>query len=476
MQRYGLSATALIWSLALTPVAAWAQDPMLLVDNDGLQIRGHFQAGVNGVIEQNLFWNYADTIAPAANFNSDTQWLEGYIKPGISFSKEFNDAVTAYGKASLVASGTLGTDSYDASNTGAITLEEGYIGLRTSGSGATFDISVGPREFKAGTGMLLANGGTSGFDRGALKLGPRKAWGQAVLASVKIEDFTGTAFFLDPNELPDSDSGTKIVGADLRYDAEGGDFAGATLGHVLESRAPYPKAAPGGIGVPSVEPGAREGLNFVSLYGRTNPLKDNLPGLYIGGDFAYEWNERIDMQAWGGRAQIGYTFADMPWTPTIGYAYQTFSGDDPNTSRQERFDPLFFEGSPSSWSTGSKSSMVFINSNVNAHQFSLKLLPSERDTITLRYSHISANELLSPVQFGQGTRIDVSSGVPNPVGGVTNAHLSDDFFIEYGRVLTPNAFLTAGLGMSFPGAGIDSVTTEKSPIWSGGFVNVVINF
>lgn len=475
--RYRAATAALLSGTLLMPAAARAQDPMLFIERDGLVVRGHFQAGLNGVIEQNLFWNFSDFVAPGSGFNPDTQWIEGYIEPGLSFTKDLNEGVSVYGKISAVASGTLGIDSYDTGNTGAITLEEGYLGLKAGRDGGpTFDISVGPREFKAGTGMLLANGGSSGFERGALKLGPRKAWGGAVIASVGLDGFTGTAFYLDPNELPANDSGTKIVGADVRYDASPDRFIGITLGHVLESSSPYAQAAPNGIGVPTIIPGGREGLNFVTLYGKTNPLPETLAGLFTTADLAYEWNQRIDMAAWAGRVQVGYTFADVPWTPTITYGYQSFSGDDPSTSRLERFDPLLFEGSPSSWSTGTKSSMVFINTNVNSHQISLKVSPSNVDTFTLRYAHVQANELRSPIQFGQGTRLDPSSGVPNAVAGVTAYHLSDDFFLEYNRVLNPNTYLTAGLGVSFPGPGLDSVINTKAPIWSGGFVNVVVNF
>ena len=452
-----------------------SKDPMLLIDRDGLMVRGHFQAGVNGVVEQNLFWNFANLTSPT--FDSDTGWLEGYIKPGISFTLDLGNTAVLYGKGSIVASGTLGKDAYDTGNTGAVTLEEGYLGLRAGGQGGpSVNISLGPREFKAGTGMLLANGGSSGFDRGALKLGPRKAWEMAALASVGLDDFTGTAFYLDANEQPDNDSGTKLAGLDLRYDRTAQTFLGATFGHVLESSSPYPKAAPNGIGVPEILPGAREGLNFVNLYGRGNPFDIDNENFFLGGDIAYEWNERIDQSAWAGRGQIGYTFADVGWTPTISYTYQTFSGDDPSTPGLERFDPLFYEGSPSAWATGSKSSMVFINSNVNAHQVALSVKPTPLDTITLRYAHISANELRSPIQFGQGTRVELSGGVPVPVAGVTNAHLSDDIFLEYNRLLSPNAFLTAGLSVSFPGEGIRSVNQANAPIWTGGFVNVVVNY
>ncbi|WP_258590318.1 hypothetical protein [Mesorhizobium sp. AR07] len=54
-----------------------ADDPMLLLDSNGLVIRAHLQAGLNVVAEHNLFWNYADTFAPSAGFNANTTWLEG---------------------------------------------------------------------------------------------------------------------------------------------------------------------------------------------------------------------------------------------------------------------------------------------------------------------------------------------------------------------------------------------------------------
>lgn len=451
---------------------------MLLLDRDRLVIRAHLQAGLNAVIEHNLFWNFANTFAPSANFNPDKQWLEGYVKPGLSFIKEFDNAPMAYGKISAVASGTLGIDAYGIGDTGRITLEEGYLGLRSADTGrSSFDVSIGPREFKAGTGMLIANGGNSGFERGALKFGPRKAWKMAALGEAGYDDFSGTVFYLQPNELPDTSSSTKLIGTDLRYDWPSvNSFVGLTLGHVLESTSPYPKAAPDGIGAPTILPDARQGLNFVNFYAIGTPLPGVSENFFAGAEVAYEWNNDIDMRAWAARTHVGYTFADLSWSPTIALSYQTFSGDDPSTSRLERFDPLFYEGSPSNWSTGSKSSMVFINSNVSSYQASLRVTPTERDTFTLRYAHIRANELLSPIQFGQGTRVETSGGVPSPIAGATNHHLSDDIFLEYNRVLNPNTFLTVGLSASFPGQGIDSIVNADAPTWAGAFANVVVNF
>ncbi|WP_235857815.1 alginate export family protein [Marimonas lutisalis] len=458
-------------------VQAQAQDSMVLRQSDGLTVRSHFQAGINLVSERNLFWNFADSAAPGSGYSSDTNWAEFYIKPGLSFENTLDAGGVFYGKLSGVASYTLGTDAYDAGDTGRATLEEAYLGYRTtSADGLTLDFSLGPRELKLGTGMLIANGGSSGFERGALKFGPRKAWEMAAIAKLSKGGFTGTLFYVDPNENPSGDNDNRLAGLDLRFDGPGGGFQGLTYVNVLKSGSPSVQAAPGGIGPPTILPGAREDTQTLSYYARTGALSGPLENAYFAADLAYQWNDRTNLRAWAGRLQAGYTFADLPWAPMISYGFQSFSGDDPNTTRLERFDPLYYEGSPSAWATGSKSSMVFINSNVQSHNLALRLKPGPKDTITFRYAHIRANELFSPIQFGQGTRVVFSNGVPTVISGVTDPHLADDFFVEYSRIINQNTFLTAGVSLSKPGSGITGAVGGNVPNWTGGFLNVVFNF
>lgn len=475
---YCLAAALLMAAGVHTPLSAQSNDPMVLARTDDTEVRAHVEAGANLVAENNLFWEFAESVAGNSEFNSDARWFEFYVKPGITFRHETGGKTAFYGGASVVTSVTVGTDAFDAGNNGQTTVEELYLGLQ-SGEKKTgqVDLSFGAREWKAGTGMLLANGGSSGFSRGALKLGPRRAWRVAGLVSGTVGGFTGTAFYLDPNEAPDNDTDTSVAGFDLRYDGQAGNFAGVTLGKVVRSRAPYPKAAPGGIGVPSIIEGARDGLEFLTAYARIAPDSGPLANAWLALDLALERNERIDLRAWAGRVQVGYTFASHRWRPSISYVYQTFSGDDPTTTRLERFDPLYYEGNPSAWSTGSKSSMVFINSNVNAHQLVMRISPSKRDTVTARIARISANKLGSPIQFGQATRLEFVDGIANPITGVTRAHLSDDLYLEYSRVVTPNIYLTAGVSVSTPGAGINSIVPSRdAPHWSGGFVNLIVNY
>ena len=217
-------------------------------------------------------------------------------------------------------------------------------------------------------------------------------------------------------------------------------------------------------------------MNAVNFYGRNKRFVGSLSNLSLALDLGYQWNEDIDLRAWGGRLKSEYTFRNLPWRPILGYSYQIFSGDDPDTSRLERFDPLYYDGSPSMWATGSKSAMVFINSNVQSHSLSLRLKTTPSDTVTLRYAHVRAHELRSPVQFGQATRLDFSNGISTVVSGVTDAHLSDDLFLEYNRIINPNTFLNAGISTSIPGEGIKEVAGGSAPNWTGGFINVVFNY
>ena len=190
MHAYG-TVSALLVAVAAIGASGRAhaqeqQDETAFYDANGLRMWWHLQLGLNAVSERNLFWNFAATLAPQAGFDPDADWLETYIKPGLSFEQRLNGQSIFYGTLSGVGSYTAGIDAFDWGNTGRITLEEAYLGYRTEGSGPNVDLSLGARELKLGSGMLIANGGSSGFERGALKFGPRKAWKRAAIAMVSL--------------------------------------------------------------------------------------------------------------------------------------------------------------------------------------------------------------------------------------------------------------------------------------------------
>lgn len=467
--------TAAAPALADQPASPPA-DP-LEVRFEGGRVKFGLETGLQAVGQSNTFWTLSRVFAPATPYKTDLFWGEGYAKPSLVFDRRLAGAATLYGGASLIAAYTMGRDIFDSRDTGRLQLETGYAGLKAGAPGQGFfaDFSAGAQPYRIGSGMLVADGGQDGFERGALVFGPRSAWAMTTLGKIGHGAFSVEGFYLDANEYASSDSKTRLAGLNLLYAPDKDRHAGIAFGKVLTSLAPYPQAAPNGSGPPVILSDARKGLAFVNAYGRWTP-SSALPGLWIAGDLAVQWNDRVDMRAWGARVEIGHAFTNLPFAPRLSYAWQTFSGDDPATKRLERFDPLFYDGSPGGWATGTNGSFVFINSNVNAHRLTLALTPTPRDIVTLRYAHVRANELRSPIQFGQATRLVFPNGVPALIAGVNKAHLSDDLLAEYTRVLSQNAFLTVGIAYSQPGAGLKDLAPGQLKGWTGGFANIVLRY
>lgn len=185
MQRALAGALVCTFGLAQAPmVQAQGTDQTTFYNENGLKLRWHLQGGFYLATEGNVFWDLANATGQGDGFETDKTWQEVFIKPGISFDYTLNNGATLYGKLSAVSSYTRGTDPFDEGDNGETTLEEAYLALRGTTETLSYDISLGAREFRLGTGMLISNGATSGFERGALKFGPRKAWERS--ATVKL--------------------------------------------------------------------------------------------------------------------------------------------------------------------------------------------------------------------------------------------------------------------------------------------------
>ncbi|MDP2357309.1 MAG: alginate export family protein [Beijerinckiaceae bacterium] len=466
------AAAVLVLSKAVT-----AQELEPVYKSGGTSFWLSMEAGTQVVGEWNAFWGLSGIFNPGHRFEPTRHWYEAYAKPGVRFRQEASESITLYGGASIIASYTLRKDIFDTGDTGRALPEQAYAGITFSpaGAGLELDVSAGQQEYRIGSGMLIANGAGNGFERGAVIFSPRRAWALATVAKATMGPVSIDAFYLDPNELASNDTKTKLAGAKIEYSTAKDQFVGLAAFRAVKSEAPYIQAPFGGVGIPSFILDGRDGLETLHAYGRVNPLSGALPGFWIAVDAALQRNDRINMSAWAARVEMGNLFADVPWAPIVSWSYQTFSGDNPNTRTLERFDPLFYDGSPAGWVSGSNGSLVFINSNVNAHKLTLRLTPTQQDIVTLRYMHVRANELNSPIQFGQATRLASSGGAPILVTGVPKPHLSDDFLAEYTRVLTPNAYLSFGVAYSIPGSGLELLSpTRRLSNWSGAFANLVV--
>ena len=105
------------------------------------------EIGVQYAIESNLFWNLSDTFAPTAGFDPDRDWWEGYVEPGVTFSRDIEGG-TLRGGLSGVLSGTGSADPYDFSDIGRATLETAYLAYETGIGDWTLDLSAGAQEYR----------------------------------------------------------------------------------------------------------------------------------------------------------------------------------------------------------------------------------------------------------------------------------------------------------------------------------------
>jgi hypothetical protein len=428
-----------------------------------------FDGSVQAVTESGSFWGLADVFAPGIPYDSSPSWLEASAKPWLAFEAPAG-TWTAYGRVSVLGSGTLGTDVFAQGDSGRLELEDAYLGLRGTGAGLDWDLSAGSQSWRLGEGLLLKLGAGNGFERGAPALSPRTAWQRTVLVSARGEHLGARFFYLDPNELESSDSNTRLRGLTADWQPREGAVLGAAWFEVTRSDAPYPQA-PVNILV-----GGREGLRTWTLHGRWAPGGGQMDGFSAWGEIAVQRNGRIGMEAWGGGADLGWRWGQARWRPRLSWSPRIYSGDDPGTpDRLERFDPLFYDGGPATWSSGSNGSFAFYNSDLRVHRVRLELTFSATDFANVSYYDVRADRANSPVQFGQAARLAFLDGAPVLVSGFPDVRLTHEWYIEHTHVFDANRFLTWGIAIADPRAGIRALSPDASA-WVGGLVNFTVRY
>ena len=159
---------------------------------------------------------------PGVDVNLSDQWFEGYVKPALSATYTFASSSEIYGKVSAVGERTYGSvpESFgqDVSSFGP---EDLYIGWRSGKSLSigenALDFSVGREQYRLGHGFLLWDGAAEGGTRGGYWTNARKAFQFAAIGRFKPGPHTVEAFYLDKDELEESDSGSRLWGLNYEY-------------------------------------------------------------------------------------------------------------------------------------------------------------------------------------------------------------------------------------------------------------------
>ena len=298
--------------------------------------------------------------------NLSDQWFEGYVKPALAGSYALASSSEFYGKLSVVGERTYGSSpelfGTDVSSFGP---EEALIGWRSGTSQGSsehlFDLSVGRAPYRIGHGFLLMDGAAEGGSRGGYWTNARKAFELAAIARVKPGPHLAEFFYLDRDELEESDSGTRLWGANYELSA-----ARRLDGrrHVSETV----RASRHATGTRRAQCVQRANLRVAHC---------RRARLLFEFEYASERNgELLDSNAW---TLLGaYQLGSVGWTPKFSYRYAFFQGDDPATSANEAFDPLlpgFYDWG--SWWQGEIAGEYFLsNSNLISHQVRAHVEPA----------------------------------------------------------------------------------------------------
>ncbi|MGF1498132.1 MAG: alginate export family protein [Elainellaceae cyanobacterium] len=374
-------------------------------------------------------------------------WPEFYLEPGLSGITQLGTApLYIYGAATYTVSGTLAPDVFrdDTRTYGDVEQLYGGVLVAAPDGPVSFNLSGGRQKFQLNQGFLFSqfSGSANALDRAASYSNPRTAYETTVLGNLRFGDFRLQGFFLQPDELPVADSETQYLGASLSYNNNRNLEAAFSYVAIPQSSRLYV--------LPNGETVSREGLQVVNPRIRLSSLF-GVDGLWAEGEYAYQFSNDIDMSAQGGYLWLGYTAQDVSWRPSISYRFAGFSGDDPDTSNYERFDPLQ-AGGLSDWLQGLSLGKVYNNSNGFSHRVSFSAQPSSSLSLSLDYYYRFADQL-------------------NNLGGNRALPVLESRDIGHevqlvGRYFITQNFMLQGISaIAFPGSAIRRAVSEDTDPW-----------
>ena len=295
------------------------------------------------------------------------QWFEGYVKPVLSAEYTLASSSQIYGKVSAVGERTYGSvPEAFGQDVSSFQVEDLSIGWRSGAALAigdnALDLSVGRIRYRLGHGFLLFDGAAEGGSRGGYWTNARQAFQFGTVGRFAAHHHTVEGFYLDKDELPESDSGSRLWGTNYEYRPDDANTFAATYMKWFAHEAIRPD---------------RDGLNVFNLRAYTAPIP-SIKSLSFEVEYASERNgQKLDSKAW--TAQGTYEFSTVTWTPALTYRYAFFQGDDPSTPANEAFDPLFLGFHDwGTWWQGEIAGEYFLsNSNLVSHQVRVHASPSE---------------------------------------------------------------------------------------------------
>ena len=370
---------------------------------------------------------YTDPKPDQPSGDLSDNWFEGSIKPTLGAEYTTDDSAQFYGALSVVGERTYGAaPSLVGDDASSFDVEDLYVGWRSGNSLGdlgedVLDFTVGRTQYNVGHGLLLWDGAAEGGARGGYWTNARKAWEFAAIGRFRPGLHTLEAFYLDKNDLPESNASNELWGLNYEYRIGEDTSLGATYMSLSANADEAPQ---------------RDGLGVYNLRAFTAPFP-NLKALSFEAEYAREDNgAALDSVAWN--ALAAYQL-DTPWQPKISYRYAFFEGDDPGTAANEAFDGLFTGFYDwGAWWQGEIGGEYFLsNSNLISHQLRVQVTPTESISTGLILFDFLLDE---PASFG-------------PTVSSDDVALELDWYMDW--TLNDNLLLSFVLAIAEPGDAVE---------------------
>lgn len=355
-----LSAVLLGSAIAAASGQAFAYN---LIDENGTEFNLDLEVLVGTFSSQETY----------GNPDSSPSWTEGYAKYGFSGSKELGSG-SLFGAVNAISSGTWGDGDAAGLTTGderETDIEDLYIGYRND----KVEFSAGRQNIVIGDGFLI-NGdalnlgkgiGLEELNRGgAYWLAARKAFDQTAMLRVGGDSgLRSDLFWFESDNY--AQAKVEMAGINVEYVTDAGTFALMHLkGLDVDDEWGY---------------GNRDGQKTTSVRYQGNAGVDNL---FLSAEYVdqSQGDNSADANAW--YAEAGWTFADLPWSPSVNYRY---------TSYDEGYDPLFFGFSRGygTWFQGEVAANYAgpFGTDSDIHYLAVKAQPTELLTVGASYFDFS---------------------------------------------------------------------------------------
>jgi hypothetical protein len=451
--RWGVvGGAALGASLAMTLPA---QAQVNIFDQDGLTIDVGATAAVYHNMQQNIWFGAGrdpfNTSGRITNTSvrdpseTDMAWQEAYVNPAAYLNYDMGEDGSIYGEFALVAGLTTQEGDpagFTPSSPTDIDGEKYFLGWRSGtalGDENMLDVSFGMQPFKVGRQFIFGRGKYSAGADALYWLSPRYSFHRAGIVRLNTMPVRADLFWLKTDHNPFVRN-TQHAGINLEVLDETTGFGTVA---VMYDRILDVDGNPAFV----ANPNHRDDLNIYNVRYDGNPL-ESMPNWHFSTEFAWQQSSPdgisvftgspkpdVDANAW--YAEVGYSFAEMTWTPNITYRFNHYSGDDPNSSEDEAYDALHygFEG----WGTWYHGEVVgeyaIFNTNVDVNMVKITANPYDNLTLGAMWFNFQLDE------------------PGDPFFGTTDEDYANEFDVTADWIVNDNMSISAVYGVAFPGDG-----------------------